>query len=73
MNTKAVSEIQNFPVAYSGNSTLTTVLFLFKKQKGFQKLYLESLVSAKRLFMMARAPTPAEKPFCLVLIQTFLG
>lgn len=73
MSTKAVSEISNLPAAYSGNSTLTTISFLFKKQKEFQKLYLESLVSAKRLFMMARAPTPAENPFCLVLMQTFLG
>lgn len=48
--------------------------FIFIQETNeFQKLYLESLVSAKRLFMMARAPTPAEKPFCLVLIHTFLG
>lgn len=28
MYTKAVSEMQNFPVAYSGNSTLTAI-FIF--------------------------------------------
>ncbi len=39
--------------------------------KGY--LYLESLVSANRLFMMPKAPTPPEKPFCRELPHTVLG
>ena len=36
-------------------------------------VYLEALVSARRLFMMPSAPTPPEKPFWRVLTHTLRG